>query len=108
MIRHCVFIQFKPETSKERIAELFGEIDTLKHHLDGVLAVHIGTNVSPEEGMDKGYSDGFIVDFDNANSRDTYLTDARHQAVGVQLVEAALNGVEGILVYDLEVEAQFG
>lgn len=104
MIRHCVFIRFKPETSRERIDELFCEIDALKHQMDGVLAVHIGTNVSPEEGMDKGYSDGFIVDFDNAASRDIYLEDAEHQAVGAKLVEAAVNGVEGILVYDLEIE----
>lgn len=38
--------------------------------MDGVLAVHVGFNVSPEEGMGKGYSNGFIVDFDNAKSRD--------------------------------------
>lgn len=105
MIRHCVFIQFKPEISQERITELFDEIDALKHHMKGVLAVHVGSNVSPEEGMDKGYSNGFIVDFDNAESRDIYLNNAEHQAVGAQLVEAAVNGVEGILVYDLEIEA---
>ena len=105
MIRHCVFIRFKPETSEAQINELFAEIDALKHHMDGVLAVHVGDNVSPEEGMDKGYSSGFIVDFDNALSRDIYLEDAEHQAIGAQLVEAAVNGVEGILVYDLEIEA---
>jgi len=104
MIRHCVFIHFKPEISQERIAGLFKAIDALKHHLTGVLAVHVGKNVSPEKGMDKNYSNGFIVDFDNAESRDVYLQDGRHQAVGAQLVEAAVNGVEGILVYDLEIE----
>jgi len=104
MIRHCVFIRFKPETSQARIDELFAEIDALKHHMDGVLAIHVGDNVSPEEGMDKGYSNGFIVDFDNARSRDVYLEDAEHKAVGARLTEAAVNGVEGILVYDLEIE----
>ncbi len=103
MIRHCVFIRFKPEISHEKIAELYSEIDALKHHLDGVLAVHAGSNVSPEHGMDKGYSDGFIVDFDTALSRDNYLEDAAHQAVGAKLVEAAVDGVEGIFVYDLEI-----
>ena len=102
MIRHCVFIRFKPEINQERITELFCEIDALKHHMEGVLDVHVGSNVSPEEGMDKGYSNGFIVDFDNAESRDIYLNDAQHRAVGAQLVEAAVNGVQGILVYDLE------
>ena len=83
---------------------MFGEIDALKHRLDGVLAVHVGTNVSPELGMDKGYSNGFMVDFENSQSRDNYLADTEHQATGAKLVEAALNGVEGILVYDLEIE----
>ena len=103
MIRHCVFIKFKPETTRERIAELFSEIDGLKHHLDGILAVHVGSNVSPEQGMDKGFSDGFVVDFDSAQSRDNYLADAKHQAAGAKLVAAALGGVDGILVYDLEI-----
>jgi len=104
MIRHCVFIRFKPEVSRERVDALFSEIDAIKHHMDGVLAVHVGTNVSPEKGMDKGYSDGFIVDFSHPQARDSYLEDAGHQAVGAKLVEAAINGIEGILVYDLEIE----
>lgn len=103
MIRHCVFIRFKPEISRERIAVLFGEIDAVKNHLDGVLAVHVGTNVSPEEGMDKGFSNGFIVDFENSQARDNYLEDAEHKTVGAKLVEAAVDGIEGILVYDLEI-----
>jgi len=104
MIRHSVFIRFKPETTQERIAELFGEIAALQDHLDGVLAVHSGNNVSPETGMDKGYSNGFMVDFENSQARDNYLKDSKHQAVGAKLVEAALNGIEGILVYDLEID----
>ena len=89
--------------TQERIATIFADISALKYHLTGILAVHIGDNVSPETGMDKGFSNGFIVDFDNAKSRDIYLTDAGHQAIGAQLVEAAANGVDGILVYDLEI-----
>ena len=63
MIRHCVFIRFKPTISVAYKTELFNEIDALKDRLPGMVAVHIGTNVSPETGMDKGFSDGFIVDF---------------------------------------------
>lgn len=103
MIRHCVFIRFKPEITVERKRELFDEIDVLKQRLHGIRAVHIGVNVSPETGMDKGYSDGFIVDFDSAKSRDDYLEDEEHQATGAQLVAAASGGLDGILVYDLEV-----
>jgi hypothetical protein len=103
MIRHCVFLHFKAEISTEQRNALFEEIAVLQNRLPGILQVHIGQNVSPETGMDKGYSDGFMVDFSDANARDVYLEDADHQRTGAKLVEAAQGGVDGILVYDLEV-----
>lgn len=102
MIRHCVFIRFRADISRARRDELFAQIDALKHGLAGIAAVHLGANVSPETGMDKGYADGFMVDFDNAESRDAYLADPGHQKVGAQLVAAAVGGIDGILVYDLD------
>ena len=69
MIRHCVFIRFKPTVSAAQKAEIYEEIAALKVRIPGLLAVHPGTNVSPEGGMDKGFSDGFIVDFDDSFAR---------------------------------------
>lgn len=103
MIRHCVFIRFKVETAPARRKELFGEIATLKEKLPGMLAVHIGANVSPEVGMDKGYADGFVVDFLDGAARDAYLSHPNHQEIGGRLVEAAQGGIEGIFVYDLQI-----
>ncbi|WP_322989581.1 Dabb family protein, partial [Hoeflea sp.] len=80
---------------------LFAEIDALKHTLAGIAAVYTGVNVSLETGMDKGFAEGFIVDFDNAEARDAYLMDPDHQKTGARLVAAAVGGVDGILVYDL-------
>lgn len=102
MIRHCVFIRFRPEVSAAERNALFDAIAALKDRLPGIVAVHVGANVSPEAGMDKGYSDGFVVDFDGAAARDAYLEDADHRAVGARLVAAAEGGVDGILVYDIE------
>jgi len=104
MIRHCVFIRFKPTISVAYKAELFNEIDRLKDRLPGMLAVRAGTNVSPEEGMDKGFGDGFIVDFADSFSRDAYLEDPEHRKTGARLVAAAEGGVAGILVFDLETD----
>ncbi|HEY8594930.1 MAG TPA: Dabb family protein [Devosiaceae bacterium] len=103
MIRHCVFIRFRPEIGNAERQALFGEIAALKPRLPGFLAAHVAPNTSPETGMDKGYSDGFIVDFADAFARDAYLDDAEHKKTGAKLVAAAQGGVEGILVYDLEV-----
>ena len=105
MIRHCVFIRFKDSVTAEQRNALFGEISALQSHLTGILAVHLGHNVSPETGMDKGYSDGFMVDFTGVEARNAYLADKAHQRAGAGLVEAAEGGVAGILVYDLEMDA---
>lgn len=104
MIRHCVFIRFKSTISAAYKAELFNEIAALKSRLPGFIAVHAGANVSPETGMDKGYSDGFIVDFDGPAARDAYLADPEHQKTGGKIVAAAEGGIEGVLVYDIEVK----
>ncbi|NKB50881.1 MAG: Dabb family protein [Rhizobiaceae bacterium] len=101
MIRHCVFINFEDDVTEVHKGELFSNIEALRAHLPGILAVHIGTNVSPE-GMDKGFSDGFMVDFLDAAARDTYLADADHAKAGAGLVAAAKQGVAGIFVYDIE------
>lgn len=103
MIRHCVFIRFKSNVSQSEIDVIFAEIAALKSRLLGFIAVYISANTSPEIGMDKGYAQGFIVDFDNAASRDAYLADPEHQATGAKIVAAAEGGLDGILVYDLEI-----
>ena len=103
MIRHCVFIRFRDAVPASERAGLFAEIAALKTHIPGLLAVHVGVNVSPETGMDKGYSDGFIVDFADASARDAYLVDPAHQTAGAKIVAAAVGGIEGIIVYDLEI-----
>ena len=105
MIRHCVFIRFKSSVTAEQRDALFDDIAALQSHLTGIVAVHLSHNVSPETGMDKGYADGFMIDFTGAEARDAYLKDDAHQRAGARLVEAAQGGVAGILVYDMETVA---
>jgi len=103
MIRHCVFVRFRPEVARSERDAILGEIAALKGRLSGLDAVHLGGNVSPETGMDRGFAEGFIVDFRDAVARDAYLVDPAHQAAGRKLVAAAVGGIDGILVYDLEI-----
>lgn len=104
MIRHCVFIRFRTDVGQQEKAEIYREIAGLKSRLPGLLAVHVGDNVSPKTGMDKGYAEGFIVDFADAAARDLYLADPHHRQTGAKIVAAADGGVDGIFVYDLEIE----
>lgn len=103
MIRHCVFIRFRPEVSSQEKATIFAEIEALKSRLPGFVASYVGGNVSPEDGMDKGYAEGFIVDFADAAARDAYLEDEEHRKTGAKIVAAAEGGIAGIFVYDLEI-----
>ena len=105
MIRHCVFVRFRPEVGRNERDAILADIVALKQRLSGLHAVHIGANVSPEAGMDKGFTEGFIVDFRDAAARDAYLVDPAHQVAGAKLVAAADGGIAGILVYDLEIPA---
>jgi len=104
VIRHCVFIRFRPEVTREQQEELFRQISGLGDRLPGLLAAYAGPNISPEVGMDKGYSTGFVVDFADADARDVYLRDPEHRRIGEQLVASAVGGVDGVLVFDLEVD----
>lgn len=81
---------------------MMADIQALQQHVHGILDVHVGSNASPEIGMDKGFSDGFIVDFEGPEARDAYLRDPHHSAAGARLIAAVEGGAEGIFVYDLE------
>ena len=104
MIRHCVFVHFAPEITDDRKEDLLHQIVGLRSRIPGLLAAYAGSNVSPEIGMDKGYADGFIVDFADAAARDANLEDLEHQKIGAMLVDAAVGGADGILVFDLRVD----
>lgn len=103
MIRHCVFVRFRRDVGPEERRAIFEQIAGLKGLIPGLWAVHVGANASPEIGMDKGFSEGFMADFRDARARDAYLAHVEHQAIGRKLLAAAQGGIEGVLVYDIEV-----
>lgn len=103
MIRHCVFIRFRSDVSQAEKDGIWADIRALKAVGPGYLAAYVGNNVSPEAGMDKGFSEGFIIDFESSAARDAYLVHPEHEKAGGRIVAAAEGGVAGILVYDIEV-----
>ena len=54
------------------------------------------------EGLGKGYTDGFVIDFADAAARDAYLVHPAHEKAGGRIVAAAEGGIGGVLVYDFE------
>ena len=102
MIRHCVFVSFRPEISADERAEIYAGLNALVGQIDGLLTAHFGANVSPE-GLAQGFNDGFIMDLANQAARDRYLPDPAHQAAGRKLVAALQGGRDGLIVFDMEI-----
>ncbi len=102
MILHCVFLRLKASLPAAEKQSIFDDLVALKTKLPGIVAISFGPNVSPE-GLSGGFRDGFVVTFDDAAARDTYLSDPDHVAVGDRIVAACDGGLAGLLVFDMEV-----
>ena len=101
MIRHIVLVRCRTDLPPGEIEAVLGQLLALRETIP-MLGVHAGPDVSPE-GLARGYTHGFVMDFADAAARDHYLADADHKKVGARLRGAAEGGREGILVIDLEV-----
>ena len=102
MIVHCVFLRFSAGIGERDKLALYAEIAALKQRIPGMLDFSAGPNASPE-GLDKGFSDGFVVTFADAAARDRYLADPEHAKAGGKIVAATEGGLDGVFVYDLQV-----
>lgn len=102
MIRHIVLTKFKPETSEDKIAEIYAGLSALADTLPGAQNFTGGRSQSPEQ-IERGYMHGFVIDFESWAALQNYADNKEHQALGGQLVANAIGGVDGILVLDLDV-----
>ncbi|MDC0496359.1 Dabb family protein [Planktomarina temperata] len=102
MIRHIVLTKFKPDTSEDKIAELYEGLSAVADKLPGAYGFTGGRSESPEQ-IERGYMHGFVIDFDDWTALQTYANNEDHKALGAQLVANAVGGIDGILVLDLPV-----
>lgn len=100
MIRHIVLTKFKPDTSEAKISEIYSGLAAVTDILPGATAFVGGRSESPEQ-IERGYMHGFSIDFDDWGTMQDYADNPRHKALGAQLVENAVGGIDGILVLDI-------
>ena len=96
MIRHTVFCRFRKDTD---VAAIETALKGLQKSIPGILAITFGADNSPE-GLQKGFTHAFSVDFADAASRDAYLPHPEHQVVGKMVVAGLDGGLEGLAVID--------
>ena len=99
-VEHVVLLRFRPDVAKPDIEGVFAALEQLQETIPGITRIRTGANSSPE-GLGRGYSHLFIVDFASIAARDAYLTNPRHAAVAEQLLALADGGTDGLIVADL-------
>ena len=101
MIRHIVLFKLKSGIESKAVDHVFSALKDLTDKIPCIISISAGRDNSPE-GLQRGNTHGFTVDFTNAAARDVYLPHPAHQAVGKMIVGITEGGVDGITVLDWE------
>ena len=101
MTRHFGVFQFKEGVTDAEIEECFAEMRAMVGISPGLLSMESGPYQSTE-GLDDGYTHGFIMTFDSAQSRDAYLPHPEH----LKRVELVQPRLERLVVFDFDVTAE--
>ena len=83
-IQHIVCFKFKKHVSDSEIQKLKKSFISLQKKIPGVLSITGGQNNS-SENLNKGFSHGFVITFENEHARTEYLPNTEHQNFVSQL-----------------------
>jgi hypothetical protein len=101
MTKHIVLVQMKADLGQVEIEAVFQELRGLQNSIPGIVKFSWGAMNSPE-GLHRGYTHAFEIDFDSAASRDAYLHPEHTRVAGEVLLPALQNGVDSVLVFDYD------
>ena len=97
-IQHIVLLKLKPEVTAEKTTELFRLLAELQQLISGMTYFAGGPYSSPE-GLNQGYTHGFVMTFDSVDARNAYLPHPEHERVKAVL----LSCIDSAIAFDFEV-----
>lgn len=95
ILRHIVLFKFKPELTAKQLDEINLAFHQLKHDIPEISDFERGINNSPE-GLDKGFTHGYLVSFASEDARATYLPHESHK----KFVELIGGKIDDVMVFD--------
>ena len=98
MVRHFGVFKFKESVTDEQIAECFSTMKNMVGSIPGLLDFEYGPYNS-SEGLNEDFTHGFVMTFDNLQSRDAYLPHPVHE----RAKEIVVPRLERVIVFDIEV-----
>jgi hypothetical protein len=78
VLRHAVFFSFKETSTEEDVRGVADAFAALPAKIDSIIDFQRGTNNSPE-GLDDGFTHCFLLTFNDAAGRETYLPHPAHK-----------------------------
>ncbi len=97
-VKHIALLKFKEGTTQEQIDQIMADLLELSESVDGIEDYVGGPNNSPE-GLNDGFTHGFIMTFGNGAARDAYLPHPAHE----RLKATVLPYAEKFVVFDFDV-----
>jgi hypothetical protein len=95
-VTHVVLVSWKDGHTSAAEETIRHAIRGFAGTIPGIVSIVEGGSTSPE-GLEDGHDYGFVVTFDSAEARDSYLVDPRHREVA----EEIRSNAEHILVFDI-------
>ena len=97
-VKHFAVLQFKEQVTPQQVDECFRELAGLVERIPGLLDFQHGPYDSPE-GLNDGFTHGFIMTFESPEARNAYLPHPEHERVKDLLVPR----LERFVVFDFNV-----
>ncbi|NRB16142.1 MAG: Dabb family protein [Rhodobacteraceae bacterium] len=104
MLKHCVFLNFKNDVSDDEKEAIMAGLARLVGVADGLIDMTFGPNLDFEKKT-PDFDYGFIVKFRDRKAHLAYETHQSHVEMGGRLVAGCYGGVEGIVVFDVDVDS---
>ena len=101
MITHAVLFKIRADVPEDQIDTVFTELRDLKDKIPGILSFE-GGPYSSDEGLNKGFTHGFVMTFPDASARDAYLPHPEHEVVKGHVLEVLDGGLDGVVAFDFE------
>lgn len=98
-VKHAVVLRLKRETTPEKVQEIFQALEAMRAKVPGLLDYSGGSYSSPE-GLNQGFTHGFVMTFADEASRNTYLSHPDHEIVKGLIIPWLDGGLAGVIAFD--------
>lgn len=98
-VKHIGIFSFKDEVTSEQIDHCFSELKGLVDLIPGLMDMSHGPYAS-EEGLNQGFTHGFIMTFESPEARDAYLPNPVHERVKDMIIPL----LEQFVIFDYNLE----